>query len=164
MRALLIVVVAALAVASPAAAGGIATAGLGPPDGGLGAGDTWNAEITIKQHGVTPVVGATPKVIITNAKGVRKEFTAKASDTAGLYVAKVKFPSAGEWRYAVWDGYTEYGHPQMHTFAPVTIGPGTGGGFSRPLWPFALLAAALAMAAVAAYALRLRPAAAPAAQ
>ena len=51
MRSLLIVAAAALVVAAPAAAGGWATAGLGPPDDGLGAGDTWNAEVTVMQHG-----------------------------------------------------------------------------------------------------------------
>jgi hypothetical protein len=163
MRALLILV-AALVFAAPAAAGGVATAGLGPPSDGLGAGDTWKAEVTIMQHGVTPLVGLKPKVIITNASGVRKEFAAKPTGEAGVYVANVKFPSDGEWNYAVWDGFIEYGYPQTHTFAPVQIGPGGGSGFWPPLWPFAAAAALAAIAGALLLVRRLRPVAAPAAQ
>jgi hypothetical protein len=163
MRAI-VICVAALVLAAPAAAGGVATAGVGPPNDGLGAGDTWNAEVTIKQHGVTPLVGLKPKVIITNATGVRKEFAAAPTDRAGVYVAKVQFPSDGEWNYAVYDGFTTYGHAQTHTFAPVQIGPGGGSGFSLPVWP-ALVAGAIAeVAAALLLARRLRPVPAPAAQ
>ena len=163
MRTFLIAV-AALVFAAPAAAGGWATAGLGPPDDGLGAGDTWNAQVTIMQHGVTPLVGVTPKVIITNASGVRKEFIAKPTDTPGVYLAKVKFPSGGEWNYAVWDGFTQYGGARTHTFAPVQIAGGSGDGSSLPAWPFALVAALAAVGVAVLLARRLRPAAAPAAQ
>lgn len=165
MRAVMIVV-AGLVFAAPAAAGGWATAGLGPPDGGVGPGDTWNAEVTVLQHGnpLTPLVGVTPKVIITNAKGVRKEFTAKPTGEAGVYLAKVKFPSAGEWRYSVYDGFSQYGGARTHQFAPVQIGPAADGGFSPPIWPFAAAAALVAIAAALLFARRLRPVTAPAAQ
>ena len=49
----------------------MATAGLGPPDSGLGAGDTWNAEVTILQHGVTPLVGVAPVVKISKGGETR---------------------------------------------------------------------------------------------
>jgi hypothetical protein len=165
MRAVLIVI-AALVFAAPAAAGGWATAGLGPPDDGIGPGDTWNAEVTILQHGnpLTPLVGITPEVIITNAKGVRKEFAAAPTGKDGVYVAKVKFPSAGEWRYSVYDGFTQYGGARTHQFAPVQIGPAADGGFSPPLWPLAVAAALMAIAAALLFARRLRPVASPAAQ
>ena len=61
MRSLLIMAAAALVVAAPAAGGGTATAGLGPPDDGIGAGDTWKAEVTVLQHGETPLVGVEPR-------------------------------------------------------------------------------------------------------
>jgi hypothetical protein len=165
MRAVLIVV-AALVFAAPAAAGGWATAGLGPPDDGIGPGDTWNAEVTVLQHGnpLTPLVGITPKVIITNAEGVRKEFAAEPTGKDGVYLAKVKFPSAGEWRYSVYDGFTQYGGARTHDFAPIQIGPSTGDGFSPPLWPFLVAAVLVAIAAALLFARRLRPVAAPAAQ
>jgi hypothetical protein len=161
MRAFLIVV-AVLVFAAPAAAGGWATAGLGPPNDGLGAGDTWRAEVTILQHGQTPLVGVQPKVIISNEAGVRKEFAAKPTGKAGVYVAEVKFPSEGQWTYAVYDGFTQYGGAKTHTFAPVQIGPGNGGGFSLPVWPLAAAAALAAVAAGVLLARRLRPVAAPA--
>ena len=163
MRALF-VFAAALVLAAPAAAGGMATAGLSPPGGGIGPGDTWNAEVTIMQHGITPLVGVTPKVIISNADGVRREFAAVPTEKPGVYLAKVKFPSAGEWRYSVYDGFTEYGYAQTHTFAPVQIGPTSDGGFSLPVWPLAVAGALAALAAALLLARRLRPVAAPAAQ
>jgi hypothetical protein len=166
MRAFLIAV-AALVFAAPAGGGGWATAGLGPPDDGIGPGDTWNAQVTILQHGnpLTPLVGLTPKVIITNADGVRKEFVAKPTGEDGVYLAKVKFPSGGEWQYSVYDGFGQYGGARTHHFAPVQIsGPAAGDGFSPPVWPFVLGAALLAVAAALLFARRLRPVASPAAQ
>ena len=165
MRSLLLAATAALLVAAPASAGGWATAGLGPPDDGLGAGDTWNAQMTIMQHGVTPLVGVQPAVIITNASsGKQLRFEAKPTDTAGVYLAKVKFPSEGTWRYAVYDGFTQYGGQQVHTFAPVRIGPGGDDGLSIPSWAWGVGLAAVGITAVFLLARRSRPSAAPVAQ
>jgi hypothetical protein len=165
MRAVLILV-GALVLAAPAAAGGWATAGLGPPDDGVGPGDTWNAEVTVLQHGnpLTPLVGITPRVIITNAEGARKEFVAEPTGKDGVYLAKVKFPSAGEWRYSVYDGFTQYGGARTHQFAPVQIRPAADDGFSPRIWPFAVVGALVAIAAALFLARRLRPVASPAAQ
>ena len=118
MRALLLVVSAALVLAAPAAAGGWATVGLGPPDSGLGAGDTWNAELTILQHGVTPLVGVSPVVKISKG-GETHDFPAAPTGQAGVYLAKVEFPSEGSWTYQVDDGFS-----QTHSFAAVQIGGG----------------------------------------
>jgi hypothetical protein len=158
MRALA-VAVAFLAFAVPTAVGGgWATAGLGPPPGGLGAGDTWNAEMTILQHGQTPLVGVQPAVIIRNDRGVQQRFPAKPTGKPGVYLAKVKFPSSGTWRYFVDDGFS-----QTHGFAPVEVAPGGGGGTSLPIWPFALAGAFALLAALILVGRRLRPVAAPAA-
>jgi hypothetical protein len=165
MRSFLLVAAAALVVAAPAAAGGWATAGLGPPDDGLGAGDTWNAQMTVMQHGTTPLVGVHPAVIVTNTStGKQLRFEGKATDQPGVYLAKVKFPSEGTWRYAVYDGFTQYGGQQTHSFAPVQIGPGSGGGFSIPAWTWGLALAALGVAAIFLLVRRSRPSAAPVAQ
>lgn len=157
MRALVVVIVS-LAFAAPAAAGGWATAGLSPPGGGVGAGDTWNAEITLLQHGVTPLDGVQPAVIIRNGK-TEKRFAATPSGEPGVYTAKVTFPSAGTWTYLVDDGFS-----QVHSFKPVAIGDGGGGGSSLPVWPFAAAGLAAALAAALFLARRIRPVAAPAAQ
>jgi YtkA-like len=151
MRKLLIAMVtaAALAVPGSAAAGGWATASLGPPDDGLQAGDTWNARVTILQHGETPLSGVEPTVRIRNDKGTTLGFPASPTGEPGVYEAEVKFPSSGTWSYEVYDGFEQYGGAQTHTFAPVEIAPGSGGGVA--LWPFVLagLAAALVAGAVA---------------
>ncbi len=159
MRALLLAVSAALVLAAPAAAGGWATAGLGPPDGGLGAGDTWNAEVTILQHGQTPLVGVSPVVKISKG-GETHEFPAAPTGTDGMYLAKVKFPSEGSWTYQVDDGFG-----RTHSFAPVQVGAGSGdGGFSIPDGTWGLAAAAGGLLVLLLIARRSRPATAPVAQ
>ena len=159
MRALLLAVVAALLVAAPASAGGWATAGLGPPDDGIGAGDTWNAEVTILQHGVTPLVGVAPVVKISKG-GKTHEFAAAPTGEDGVYLAKVEFPSEGSWTYQVDDGFG-----RTHSFAPVQIGAGSGdGGFAIPDWTWALVAAAGGLILLLLVARRSRPATAPVAQ
>jgi len=119
---------AALVVPAGAAAGGWASAGLGPPPDDMGPGETWNAKITILQHGnpQTPLPGLAPTVTIRKGS-VTKTFAAKESDTLGVYVAKVVFPSAGRWSYEVYDGFAAYGGQQTHHFAPVTIGAASDG-------------------------------------
>ena len=159
MRAFLLAVSAALVFAAPAAAGGWATAGLGPPDSGLGAGDTWNAEVTILQHGVTPLVGVSPVVKISKG-GETHEFAAAPTGEDGVYLAKVKFPSAGSWTYQVDDGFS-----RTHSFAAVQIGAGGGdGGFSIPDWSWVLVAAAAGLLVLFLIGRRSRPARAPVAQ
>jgi hypothetical protein len=121
----------ALALPAGALAGGWATAGVGPPDDGIGPGDTWNAKVTILQHGnpETPLMGVTPTLTIKNGS-TTKTFKGTTTDEAGVSVVKVVFPSAGKWSYAVYDGFSEYGGAATHTFAPVTIGAGgESGGF-----------------------------------
>ncbi|MDP9492018.1 MAG: FixH family protein [Actinomycetota bacterium] len=125
----LLIALALVALAAPvsAFAGGWATAGLAPPPDEVGAGDTWNARITILQHGQTPLEGVTPTVTIRNGPTV-KSFKAKPTGEPGIYAAKVVFPSAGKWSYEVKDGFDLYGGGQTHTFAAVNIGAAGGGG------------------------------------
>jgi hypothetical protein len=125
-----LIALALVAVAMPASAfaGGWATAGLAPPPGDIGAGDTWKAELTLLQHGQTPLEGVEPVVTIKNGS-TDKAFPAKATDKPGVYVAEVVFPSAGKWSYEVDDGFG-----QTHTFAPVSVAAG-GGGDGIPILP-----------------------------
>lgn len=159
MRALLLAVSTALVLAAPAAAGGFATAGLSPPDSGIGAGETWNAEVTILQHGVTPLVGVSPVVKISKG-GETRDFPAAPTGKPGVYLAKVEFPSEGSWKYQVDDGFN-----QTHSFAAVQIGSGSGdGGFSIPDWTWGLVAVLGGLLVLFLVARRSRPAAAPVAQ
>lgn len=141
MRTLLTLMLLALALPAAAAAGGWATAGLGPPPDGMGPGDTWRAEITILQHGVTPLEGVSPSITIRGPE--TKTFAAEPTGTPGVYMAEVVFPTAGSYRYEVDDGFS-----QVHTFAPVEIGqaPAPGGG-GLPGWAIAPIVVAGAMAA-----------------
>lgn len=131
------VLAVALGSAAPASAGCWATVGLAPPPADIGAGEVWTARITILQHGRNPLPdAATAKptlTIVDPATGRRQTFAARASDPGrGRYEARVVFPSAGSWRYEIFDGFTSWnGEPApcgaSHTFAGVQIGgPGSG--------------------------------------
>ena len=128
MRRLLVTAVAfaALAVAGPAAGGGFATVGVSPapPDE---AGVVWRVKLNIKQHGRTPLENVSPSVIISNGDGEFMTYAAKPTGEPGIYAAEVTFPEAGTWTYRVDDGFT-----QVHTFKPVQIVDGGGGGSSFP--------------------------------
>jgi hypothetical protein len=125
---LLSLVATALALAGNASAGCFATAGLVPPPATVGPGDTWKAQITVKQHGVRPIPDATPTLTIVGEDGARKTFAAKPTKQVGVYAASVVFPSAGSWSYEVNDGFVSkkegWDCSTDHTFAAVTIGAG----------------------------------------
>jgi hypothetical protein len=166
MRTLLLTLAAAaaLAVAGTASAGGWATAGVSPPPDDPTAGSTWDAKITILQHGQTPLVGVQPTISLTGSGGARKTFAAKATDEPGVYLAEVKFPAAGSWSYEVDDGFTQYGGAQTHTFGAISVGAGSGGtGFDLPSLPVsaAILLGLVAAIAIALGMRRARPRPAP---
>ena len=126
-RLIVITVLAALAAPGAAYAGCAATVGLSPPPAGLQPGETWRADMLVKQHGVRPLPGAEPTLTIVNeATGERKTFSAGRTDTVGVYRANVVFPSAGPWRYEAYDGFVakdgSWTCAQTHTFTAVTIG------------------------------------------
>lgn len=137
---------ALLALPASAVAGGWATVGLSSTPEGVAHGQPWKVRIEVLQHGRTPLAGVKPTIKITDrATGATRVFAARPTTRAGTYRARVVFPSAGRWTYAVNDGFG-----QDHQFAPVEIGSGKPtaiGGESDPPWT--ALAAAL-LAAVAA--------------
>ena len=128
---------AAVLPASIAGAGGWATAGISSPPDGISSGDTWNAQVTILQHGRTPLSGVEPTVTIRNEAGKALTFPARPTGKPGVYLAKVKFPAGGDWRYEVYDGFTAYGGAKYHTFAPVDVAPAAGGDGARDVWVLA---------------------------
>ena len=167
MRTLLLTLaaVAALALAGTASAGGWATAGVSPPPDDPTAGSTWDAKVTILQHGQTPLTGISPTLSLNGKGGKRVTFPATETKEPGVYLAKVKFPSAGSWSYEVYDGFGKYGGAQVHTFGAISVGPSSGGsgGVDLPSLP---LMAAILLALGAAVALvlgmrRVRPRPAP---
>jgi hypothetical protein len=146
-KRLTLLVVAATVLAAPtnATAGGWATVGLDPPPEGLAPGEPWAVELTLLQHGRTPLEGVQPRVIVQrNDGGGRREFAARATDEPGVYRASVVFGSAGTWNYKVDDDFAA-----THDFAPVTIGTAdstrvAGLGDDDPDYLLALAAAAVA--------------------
>jgi len=112
-----VVVLAVLAVAPAAHAGGFATVGLSSTPAGLSAGTPWRVDITILQHGVRPLVDLAPTLEIRSG-ALTRTVRARETPTPGVYRAEVVFPRAGRWSYAVRDGFVD----KVHTFAPVAIG------------------------------------------
>jgi hypothetical protein len=109
---------AALIAAPSAFAGGWATVGLDSTPAGVQPGDPWAVQITVLQHGRTPLQDVQPTLTIRNGDS-SKTFAAKATEKPGVYAASVTFPSAGRWTYEVNDGFITQ---QPHTFPAVQIG------------------------------------------
>jgi hypothetical protein len=119
-KRLTLLAVAATVLAAPttATAGGWATVGLDPPPDGLAPGEPWRAQLTVLQHGRTPLAGLQPRVIVRRDDGRgRRAFPARPTGEPGVYRASVVFGSAGMWNYKVDDDFSA-----THSFAPVSIG------------------------------------------
>jgi YtkA-like protein len=119
---LLAAIAAVLALPASAGAGGWATVGLEPPLDGTPAGEVWEAELTILQHGRTPLDGVNPRVLVRRdgvADAKERVFAAKPTGEPGVYRASVTFDAPGTWRYRVDDGFSAY-----HSFKPVRIAAG----------------------------------------
>jgi hypothetical protein len=114
-----LIAVAALLVFAPSAfAGGWATVGLDSTPAGVTPGDPWVVNITVLQHGRTPLDNVKPTLTIRSGDTTRT-FDARKTDKVGVYAATVTFPTAGRWTYVVDDGFIS-GSP--HTFPAVRIG------------------------------------------
>jgi hypothetical protein len=150
-RVLIALPLLALLVFAPAAlAGGWATVGLSSTPQGTPPGTPWNVDITVLQHGVTPLDGVQPTLMIRKGNET-KVYDAKPTGKPGVYRASVIFPTAGKWNYQVDDGFIS---GVAHTFKAVDIGGApaakttTGDGGSRTWLAFpgiALIAAAAAI-------------------
>lgn len=127
--ALLAAIAAALAVPTAATAGGWATVGFDPPPEGLAAGEPWRVEMTILQHGRTPLDGVKPQVIVRSEDGGGgASFPARPTGKSGVYRATVVFESAGTWRYVVDDGFAA-----RHSYPAVEVGNGGKKGATEPV-------------------------------
>jgi YtkA-like len=162
MNRLAIVAAAALAVglSAPATslAGGWATVGLSSAPDGIEAGEAWVVDLTVLQHGRTPLEGVHPVVRIGRPdRGTERSFRAEPTGEPGVYRARVVIPATGDWAYSVHDGFT-----QVHELGSVRVGDGNsadsgaGGGIG---WPgaFGIAAAAGILAALGNALLRRRP-------
>ncbi len=147
----------ALALPAAGAAGGFATVQLSSLPAGTDAGVPWRPQLTILQHGVTPLDNLRPVVRISNDEGARQEFEATPGTAPGTYDVDVRFPTAGTWRFEIWDGFS-----QTHTYSPVTIGNGGGGSFPTVPVIVGVLAALALAGALLAVLRRRRPGPSPA--
>jgi len=134
------------AVAAPVAvAGGWATVGLSSlPPSGLKAGQDWPVDLTVLQHGETPLTGVKPSITVRNLEtgAAAGTFSARPTGKRGVYHAVVRFPGAGTWSYEIYDGFTRYGGAETHSFKPVEIAA-AGSGSSFPTLPVGGVALAL---------------------
>jgi hypothetical protein len=147
--ALLAAIAAALAAPTAATAGGWATVGFDPPPDGLAAGEPWQVEMTILQHGRAPLDGLKPQVIVRSDGGGGASFPARPTGKPGVYRATVVFESAGTWRYVVDDGFAaRHSYPAVEVGnggnTALTSGIGASGSDDGPDWLLAILVAAAA--------------------
>lgn len=120
-------VAAGLFAPATAAAGGFATVGVTPPPQSAAPGTPWHAEVTILQHGRTPLDGVKPSITIARTSGGgERTFAARPTGRPGVYRARVVFPAAGRWTYVVDDGFSA-----RHEFPAVVVG-GPGATASGP--------------------------------
>ena len=80
----------------------------------------WAVNVTPLQHGRTPLPNAKPRIEIRHGSGAWKSFAARRTAKPGVFRARVVFPTAGRWRFRVWDGF-EPVCARYHTYAAVTI-------------------------------------------
>jgi hypothetical protein len=114
VRRLLLAVSLLLLFAPAAHAGGWATVSLSstPTD------KTWPVDLTVLQHGRTPLSDVQPIVTIRSGDTI-KDFAAKPTGKPGVYHAEVVFPTAGRWTYQIDDGFISQ---IPHTYPAVQIG------------------------------------------
>lgn len=119
---LLTVAVCAVGFGSAASAGGWAISTLDEFPVPI-AGEPIDVGFTIRQHGITPVdltedVGIT----ITSAGGTAQYFPAAGDGTVGHYVARVEFPSEGQYQWSIRQGgFAEQDLGQIDVGAPTKI-------------------------------------------
>ena len=112
---------AALTAPGMSLAGGFATVGLSSLPDDARPGEAWVVDLTVLQHGRTPLEGVDPAMIIEPTdRGAATRFDAEPTGTPGVYRAEVVFPEAGEWSYAADDGFAA-----VHQLGTVTIGAGS---------------------------------------
>ena len=110
---------ATLLLASPAAAGGWATATMDPvPDPAAGLQTTFGFDI--RQHGETPISWVTATFVATDLEtGQQVQFPMRAFGDTGRYITEVTFPRAGSWSWWVMLG--ELGSDQEGAGGTLTV-------------------------------------------
>lgn len=148
MRPLLIALLATALAPATAAAGGWATVELSSTPDGMNAGKPWVVDIEVLQHGRTPAEGLTPSVIVTNRDtGASRTVAAAPTGSPGVYRANVVFPRAGEYEYAIDNGFGRHTYPLVRIGAAAAAAEAPGEGFPWPALIASLAAGLLAAGA-----------------
>jgi YtkA-like len=109
-----------LLVPASSQAGGWATVGLSSMPDDARPGEQWVVDLTVLQHGVTPLEGVTPVVTIApeeTAGAKPRTFEGTPTKETGVYRARVDLPSKGVWDVSVNDGFGG-----VHEFGVVRMG------------------------------------------
>ena len=119
---LITVVVCAMGVGSAASAGGWAVSTLDELPVPI-AGEPIDVGFTIRQHGITPVdLTENVGITVTSAGGTAQYFPAAGDGTVGHYVARVEFPSEGQYQWSIRQGgFGEQDLGQINVGAPIKI-------------------------------------------
>ena len=116
MRTFIAAALLVLLAVPSAVAGGFATVGIDPAPAAAAPGSTWDARITVLQHGRTPAQGLRPEVLLRSGERIER-FTARPAGEPGVYTARVTFPSEGRYRLAVEEGWG-----YEHRFGTIAVG------------------------------------------
>jgi hypothetical protein len=104
MRARIVSIVLGLLLltwAAPALAGGFAVTTLDAVPADIQAGQTYRIGYTVRQHGVRPVPDARTSIRLEGPDGQKLSFAGLPEGATGHYVAEVRVPAAGTWRWEV---------------------------------------------------------------
>jgi hypothetical protein len=142
-----VLALAAIGVATPAAAGGWAVVSLDPMFGVPQPGQPFHVGFMILQHGRTPITDRDAAVLVTDATGREARFPATPHGPVGHHVATVTIPAAGTYHWAVEHvfGSQDVG---IVTVGGTSSAAGSGGGSSSP-WTAPLFAVAALLGALA---------------
>jgi hypothetical protein len=136
---------AALALSTPAAAGGWAVTSLDPMVAAPVEDEDVEVGFTIRQHGRTPVTVDDVAIVVTDANGGTTRFPAAPDGPVGHYLATIRLPAAGAYEWSVEQGW--FGPQDLGTLdvAGSAAAAASGGGSNTsPLTtPLAVIAAAL---------------------
>ena len=116
MRKLSVLAVLAALVAAPAALAKERNITMTAADVAPKAGQPWTATLRVAVDG-TPAPGMGPMVRIVNRAGRTVYVAARPTAKAGIYLARIVFPTAGSWRLIAVDRYSG----RSYEFKRVTV-------------------------------------------
>lgn len=136
----LMAVLATLVFAAVAAAGGWAQATLDAPVEPPSAGQPFDVNFTLYQHGVTPVNSGNAVVVATGPDGREMAFTAHRSGGQAHWTATVTLPAEGAWQWAI--TLPNQLEVEPRSFGTLQVAASAGPATIQPV-PLALLAIAV---------------------